>query len=644
VRRLALLFAAGTLWLFLAAIPALADGGPHVASDNSGVTTLTADGCAGCHRAHTAQGEALLVEASVEDLCLSCHDATGTGSGVDVVTGVQYIKGSITGPSKAGDPILGYLRDGGFEQAHLGSSDGELIRVGYNRAANTVSFRMKVPVEVAAEPTTSSHLDLAGAGNVATKHKMWGSGLSNNAVPVVSMECTSCHNPHGNGQYRILNKLNASDQLTTSATVAITTVSAATNRFFTSEAHSLIVGDIVTLNGLTGAAPIVNGNQYIIKAVAGNTFTVALAPTKTSADISGGVVDITSDGTGGTVQRWASLVDDAPLPVAPDTRNYTILQTKGTQGTNTSYMLYESNVLAAQGSGTFNGIAGNYAATSGDYFHRTVPWNPAVNEPANNCNTANPVVQPPAPALPICSSANDAPNGRPATVTTAGSGAVAYNDQISAWCSTCHTRYYSSTNQNPGGEPNSSADVSRTITGAAGNVITVSGTAGDGSTITSTGFAVGDIVTFGAGAPGNQYYVVVASNLTFQVSGSLDGAAIGAPQSSGTVIRLYPFSASSWFFPRNGTDTQYKFQHQTTTNRACTTCHVGHGSDAKTTVGLTSFSHDLSYPDGTAAVSGYNSRLLKIDNRGTCQACHDPTGTATAGTVYGTNPGANIVP
>ena len=57
VRRLALLFAGGAVWLFLAAIPVLADGGPHVAAINSGVNGgLTADSCAGCHRAHTAQG------------------------------------------------------------------------------------------------------------------------------------------------------------------------------------------------------------------------------------------------------------------------------------------------------------------------------------------------------------------------------------------------------------------------------------------------------------------------------------------------------------------------------------------------------------------------------------------------------------
>jgi predicted CXXCH cytochrome family protein len=637
VRRLALLFAAGTLWLFLAAIPAFADGGPHVASVNSGVSTLTADGCAGCHRAHTAQGEGLLVESNEQALCESCHGATAVGAATDVMTGVQYVKGTIDSGDKSDDPVLGYLRDGGFKQAHLGSSDGELTRVGYYRATDTVSFRMKVPADATAEDVTSAHLDLDGATGVTAKETMWGNGLANAQEPIVDLECAACHNPHGNGQYRILNKFNATDQIVQSTQVGITRVAASTNRFFTAEAHSLVVGDIVTISGVTGATPSFStAAQYIVKAVAGNTFTVALtSATPTTADVANAVVDVTADGTGGTVKRWASIVDDAPVPAsATDNRNYTVMQVKGTQGTNNTFLLYESNVLAARTAGTFAGFAGDYSATGGDYFHRTVPWNPAVNNPASNCNTTNGTL----PAA--CGVQNDAPNGRPATITTAGSGAVAFNDQISAWCSTCHTRYYSSTNTNPGIyendpsklEPSSSADAAKNITGAAGNTITVSGT--------SVGYSVGDIVRFSADAT-NSYYVLSTSGATFTVSATLDGTVVAAPAATGTVIRLYPFSSSSWYFARNGSDDAYKFQHQTTTNRACVTCHVGHGSDAVSTGAQ---SGAVPYPDSATAVDpAYNSRLLKIDNRGTCQACHDPTGTATAGQQLG-NPATPTVP
>jgi hypothetical protein len=58
----------------------------------------------------------------------------------------------------------------------------------------------------------------------------------------------------------------------------------------------------------------------------------------------------------------------------------------------------------------------------------------------------------------------------------------------------------------------------------------------------------------------------------------------------------------------------------------CTQCHVAHGSNA--VMGGT-YSSSFAYPVelGGAAISAPSSRLLKIDNRGTCQACHDATGT-----------------
>ena len=105
-------------WLFLAAIPALADGGPHVASVNSGVSSLTADSCAGCHRAHTAQG-AMLLKVPEEELCLSCHGDAVAGATTDVMSGIQYALG--TDGLRNDAAVLGALRGGGFDQARIGS-------------------------------------------------------------------------------------------------------------------------------------------------------------------------------------------------------------------------------------------------------------------------------------------------------------------------------------------------------------------------------------------------------------------------------------------------------------------------------------------------------------------------------------------
>ena len=41
------------------------------------------------------------------------------------------------------------------------------------------------------------------------------------------------------------------------------------------------------------------------------------------------------------------------------------------------------------------------------------------------------------------------------------------------------------------------------------------------------------------------------------------------------------------------------------------------------------------YPNRGRPAYSPSSRLLKVDNRGTCQACHDPTGTVPAGTYLG---------
>ena len=115
-------------WLFLTVMPALADGGPHVAAANSGVSTLAADGCAGCHRAHTAQGEMLLVAADEEGLCLSCHGAAGAGATTDVEDGVQYALGA---GGLRGGTEAGALRSGGFVEARIDSTDSQ--RISYPR-------------------------------------------------------------------------------------------------------------------------------------------------------------------------------------------------------------------------------------------------------------------------------------------------------------------------------------------------------------------------------------------------------------------------------------------------------------------------------------------------------------------------------
>lgn len=205
MRRWALLIAGGAVWLLLAAAPVFADGGPHVMKVNNGSLGITADSCAGCHRAHTSQdptGYLLTTDQpSVTAFCLTCHGTTGTGAATDVETGVQY---ALTNTGRGGLPILGALRSGGFLKAPIGSADA------YREVSSTGSVsKAKVPVLAEPQPVTSAHLALPNSGLTAN-NIVWGNGdIDTGEGPTITeaMECTSCHNPHGNGNYRILNAI-----------------------------------------------------------------------------------------------------------------------------------------------------------------------------------------------------------------------------------------------------------------------------------------------------------------------------------------------------------------------------------------------------------------------------------------------------
>ena len=209
------------LWLAVAVAPVLADGGPHVANTSNGSLTMTADSCAGCHRAHTAQGPYLIKTSSVDLLCLSCHGSAGAGATTDVSLGIQFRSAGDVG-SPGQDPsdvsaVAGALRGGGFVNARIGSGSAATAadrptRISYPKWDGTQSrletwFSEFVPVLPAGQPATSGHLKVDGAAGVVPTNSLWGNGPlgSSNTGPIVALECTACHNPHGNGSYRILN-------------------------------------------------------------------------------------------------------------------------------------------------------------------------------------------------------------------------------------------------------------------------------------------------------------------------------------------------------------------------------------------------------------------------------------------------------
>jgi hypothetical protein len=83
-------------------------------------------------------------------------------------------------------------------------------------------------------------------------------------------------------------------------------------------------------------------------------------------------------------------------------------------------------------------------------------------------------------------------------------------------------------------------------------------------------------------------------------------------------------------------DSIFNYQHTTWLKPECTVCHVAHGSNA---LMQGDNSQAETMPDGSAPPMGSgDSRLLKVDNRGTCQMCHDPSGLVTVTTYSGPVP------
>ena len=120
--------AGAAVWLFLLAIPALADGGPHI----KGQYGNTPAECAGCHRAHSAQAPDILQQ-PMPALCYTCHGAGATGSVLDAQDGAAFSSGQAHVAGAPAGQFTGALRAGGFEYALINTADQANNRLGHHR-------------------------------------------------------------------------------------------------------------------------------------------------------------------------------------------------------------------------------------------------------------------------------------------------------------------------------------------------------------------------------------------------------------------------------------------------------------------------------------------------------------------------------
>jgi predicted CXXCH cytochrome family protein len=203
MRRSALFVVGCALSLFIGVAPAAADNGPHMKGAGP-----VADTCAACHRAHTAQGEYLL-KSPEETLCFTCHGSGGTGANNDVVDGVGY-----SGSNRSGGKA-GALRGGGFEFALIDSASPTAT---YDPVTGRL-VSANIPVRADLAPVTSTHSTNSSAQTA------WGNGAISataNYGKTIPLNCANCHDPHGNGNYRILRDIPEESGATTGVTIADT--------------------------------------------------------------------------------------------------------------------------------------------------------------------------------------------------------------------------------------------------------------------------------------------------------------------------------------------------------------------------------------------------------------------------------------
>jgi len=437
----AALFVGGVL---IASAPAFADNGPHVSYQGTTAIANGPDGCAGCHRLHSAQGDTnLLVNASETALCATCH-ASGAGATTDVMNGVQY-----TAADGTGTPTAGALRGGGFNNALI--DGGAAVRGGVDPVSGRlIKTNNLIPVAATASTSTSSH-------SMGANATMWGSGaIGAGAGTGVTLECGSCHDPHGNGNYRILRPYGSLGAQTIVAPVAATAVSVAvddmnstpntvppvTKYVFTytvPTGHGLLPGQPVAITGTATPAAYLIATPATISAVTATTISIPNQATDPGALAAGSAMLVQ--------QGWPNTLKSV-AGAGTGTLTFTTWAAHGLQAgqvvtiagaSPATYNLSKVTIATAPTTTTFtvtNALADAYV--SGGYISGIPDAKPATGTIAAGYTVTGTTKK-------VYNTLNywraDDHNYTGASIANTTAGSSAFIANTSQWCTTCHTRY-----------------------------------------------------------------------------------------------------------------------------------------------------------------------------------------------------------
>lgn len=571
------------------ASPAAADNGPHISIGADAVIGAGPDGCADCHRIHMAQGGGsgssggmlFKNEGTGAEFCETCHGSAGSGATTNVVDGKSTASGA-TADSKG-------LRGGGFEYAWLDTDNATAGPTYWNTtrsAWSTSKFgdpalgvgSSSVPVRTTAQAVTSTH-------SLEVSSTMWGSGISGKGATGVTLECTSCHNPHGNGNFRILRPLGT----------PIGTITA-------DYAGGQIVGQFVTVTaGVATADPNYSGKYRLTFTAAGMTFRP------------GQLVNVWS--AGGTPTKLISRTLIAEVKTTA-TAQFTVTNQSLPSGWTADVEKDLTGTAMYAAPATGSNIA--KAVTDGTNIVYT------MTDYGSSGNNHGLFV------------------GQKVTIKSATTGYSAYTvEQGTITAATNNTFTIASTTAAATvgiegalyivGIPDAKAADSATL----GVGIPV-GTTGYKKVYTTNDYFRADDHYYTGEFQSNVSYTD-QSGATIAYAGLKTGYIVNVSEWCATCHTRYLANSSSRSNPSviNGTVDTFKYRHTSMSKQEssqnCMACHVSHGTNASMNG---AYSSGLTTPDGVVPsaraedgtthleTANGTSRLLRANNRGVCLLCH----------------------